>query len=171
MTTAHLLHGLVGAGKTTLARKMERELGAVRFTYDEWMVRLYGSNPPASEFPEFYARIEDLIWDLAVKLLSAGVDVIIDCGFWSRASRDSARDRVRQAGAQPVFYKVNCPEETMRSRVAARTKDLPGDSLWINQAAFDEFKDRFQQMEEDEDFLLVDNAIEQGAQSDAFGAG
>jgi predicted kinase len=150
---------------------MERELGAIRFTYDEWMVRLYGSNPPASEYQDFYVRIESLIWDLALKLLSARVDVIIDSGFWSRASRDSARKRVRQAGAEPVFYKVNCPEDVMRSRVAARTKSLPEDSLWINQSAFDKFKDRFEQMNEDEDFVQVNTAIEQGAQPDAFGAG
>jgi hypothetical protein len=59
----------------------------------------------------------------------------------------------------------------MRSRVEARTKNLPGDSLWINQSAFDEFKGRFEEMKEDEDFVSVNTAIEQGGQPDAFGAG
>jgi adenylate kinase family enzyme len=38
MATAHLLNGYLGVGKTTLARRLEHELPAVRFTHDEWMI-------------------------------------------------------------------------------------------------------------------------------------
>jgi predicted kinase len=34
MATAHLIHGFLGAGKTTLARQLERELPAIRFGAD-----------------------------------------------------------------------------------------------------------------------------------------
>jgi hypothetical protein len=37
MSTAHLIHGFLGAWKTTFAKKLEAELGAVRFSQDEWM--------------------------------------------------------------------------------------------------------------------------------------
>lgn len=30
--TAHLIIGFIGAGKTTFARKLEKEIGVVRFT-------------------------------------------------------------------------------------------------------------------------------------------
>lgn len=39
--TVHLLCGLPGAGKTTLARRLEAGLPAIRFSLDEWMLRLY----------------------------------------------------------------------------------------------------------------------------------
>lgn len=39
---AHLICGFIGSGKTTFARKLEKETGAARFTKDEWMVRLFG---------------------------------------------------------------------------------------------------------------------------------
>ncbi|WP_460532347.1 AAA family ATPase [Flindersiella endophytica] len=35
----HLLCGLVGAGKTTCARRLAADLPAVRFSPDEWMLR------------------------------------------------------------------------------------------------------------------------------------
>ncbi|MEP6648323.1 MAG: AAA family ATPase [Lapillicoccus sp.] len=41
MPALHLTVGLPGAGKTTLARHLEREHGALRVTPDEWMVALY----------------------------------------------------------------------------------------------------------------------------------
>jgi predicted kinase len=48
MATAHLIHGYLGAGKTTFARRLEEELPAIRFSHDEWMTNLYGDDPPIS---------------------------------------------------------------------------------------------------------------------------
>ena len=50
MPTVHMIHGYLGAGKTTLALKMEQELPAIRFTHDEWMTRMYGDDPPVDQF-------------------------------------------------------------------------------------------------------------------------
>ena len=45
MATAHLIHGFLGAGKTTFARELEQNIPAIRFSHDEWMTRLYGDDP------------------------------------------------------------------------------------------------------------------------------
>jgi len=42
MPTPHLICGLPGPGKTTLARQLERHLPALRLTPDEWMARIVG---------------------------------------------------------------------------------------------------------------------------------
>ena len=34
MATLHLIHGFVGAGKTTFSRTLEAEISAIRFTFD-----------------------------------------------------------------------------------------------------------------------------------------
>lgn len=95
MATLHLLHGFIGAGRTTFARKLEHELAAVRFTRDEWVARLYGHNPPEAYFSDCFKRVTDLIWQVSTKLLKVEQDVILDFGFWSRASRDKARSKAQ----------------------------------------------------------------------------
>jgi predicted kinase len=156
MPTAHLIHGFIGAGKTVFARRLEEEQGAVRFTHDEWMHRLYGAAPPCEVFADLFERVEGLIWQVAERLLGLGVDVIMDFGFWSRASRDNARARVLAQGAGAVLYRVTCPEATMRERVLKRSEDVPGDSLWIDDAAFEMLRGRFEPLESDEARVEVD---------------
>jgi predicted kinase len=158
IATAHLIHGFVAAGKTTLARRLEREHGAVRFTHDEWMHVLFGPTPPADRFAELHERVDGLIWEYAGRLLRLGVDVVLDSGFWSRASRARARERVRSLGARPVLYRVSVPDEVARARCARRSGDVPRDSLWINTPALELFRTRFEPLGADEAFVEVDGA-------------
>ncbi len=151
----HLLHGFVGVGKTTFARRLEQEFNAVRFTHDEWIHRLFGPNPRVGKFDAIFARVDDLIWRHATRLIELDVDVIIDHGFWSRASRDQARERATELGAEAVLYRVSCPEDEVRQRVALRSKNVPNDSVWINKSAFASFRERFEPLQEDEECVEI----------------
>lgn len=135
--TLHLVHGLLGSGKTTLARRLERELPAVRFTHDEWMVTLHGTNPPEAVFRPQAERIWTLIWLHAARVLRAGADVVIDGGFWTRASRDEARRRAEESGVPAKFYAMRCTIEEARRRVLARTAAMPEGALEITGPTFD----------------------------------
>jgi predicted kinase len=46
--TLFLTAGLPGTGKTTAARRIEAEHGALRLTKDEWVKALYGHDNAAS---------------------------------------------------------------------------------------------------------------------------
>lgn len=158
MPTLHFICGLTGAGKTTFARKLERKIPAVRFSPDEWMVKLYGHDPPAQEFQDRYQRVVDLIWQTTLRLLDLGLDVVLDFGFWSRASRDAARARAAAAGVPYKLYFLDCMEGVMRRRVLNRTEELPADALWIDEAAFDLFRERFEPLGEDEEHIRIEAA-------------
>src|SRR5687768_3777685 len=89
----HLLCGKTGAGKTTYAMKLERQ-GAVRLSIDDWMIRFYG-HPMSRELFDQRVRIcEDMFFELTEALVSRGMDVVIDHGFWKRETRDRARQRL-----------------------------------------------------------------------------
>jgi predicted kinase len=154
MATLHMIYGFVGAGKTTFAKKLEHSLPAIRFTHDEWLSKLYGDNPPVEHFAEYYKRVEDLIWVYASRLLELKQDVILDSGFWSRSSRDGARARAKALGADTKLYFLDSSEKVMLERVRKRNENLKG-SLYIDDHAFELFKERLEALGEDEEHFLV----------------
>jgi predicted kinase len=150
MPTAHLIHGYIGAGKTTLARQMERELPAIRFSHDEWMTRLYGDNPPVDQFSEFHERVSKLIDTYWTRCVELGLDVVLDLGFWSRCQRDQIRATAVALGASARLYRLECPEDEAWRRIEQRNLQLDG-SLLIVRNTFDMLKSRFEPLADDED--------------------
>jgi predicted kinase len=150
MATAHLIHGFLGAGKTTFACQLERELPAIRFSQDEWMAHLYGNDPPADEFPIFFRRISELIAGLWPRCLELGVDVILDLNFWSREERDETRATASTLGASTALYHLACSDEEAWRRIEPRNRHLNGD-LFISRETFEALKARFEPLSDDEE--------------------
>jgi predicted kinase len=151
----HLLCGRIGSGKTTFAKKLEREIAAVRFTHDEWVASLYGHTPPEEDYGDIFVRVENLIWDVALSVVSAGTEVILDFGFWSRESRDVARNRACAADAIARLYYISCPRRIARSRTLDRSKNPPLDSLWIDRAAYEKLDALFEPLRNDEEYITI----------------
>ena len=155
MPTAHLVHGFLGAGKTTFAKQLERTLPAIRFSHDEWMVRFFGIDPPADLFPVQSRRVTDQIRLLWPRCLELGVDVVLDVGLWSRKERDETREIAKACGADVVLYRVNCPEHVARARLRARNENLDGELL-ITDATYDLLSARFEPLAPEEERTEVD---------------
>lgn len=151
--TVHLLCGLPGCGKTTFARRLASERGAVILGHDERMVARHGTNPPEKKFRTFAREITDELWREAGAIVVSGRDVILDWGFWTRAERDDARRRAATLGAEAVLYFVQCTDAVARARTLARTA-AGGRVLEINSAAWDVFRARFETPTSDEAAVL-----------------
>lgn len=153
MATAHLIHGYIGAGKTSLARQLEARLPAVRFTHDEWMVALFGRDPPAELFPEQSRRVSALLEAQWTRCLELGLDVVLDLNFWSRAQRDATRARVASLSARHRLYHLALPDEEAWARVDRRNQD-PG-ALHIARNTFETLRARYEPLGEDEEHEIV----------------
>ena len=147
--TAHLVHGFIGAGKTTFARALEVRLPAVRFTHDEWMVALYGQDPPAERFAELARRVSALIDAQWTRCLALGLDVVVDLAFWSRAQRDATRAQVAALGGRARLYDLAVSDEEAWARVAKRNEE-PG-ALFIARSTFEALRARFEPLGTDEE--------------------
>jgi len=153
--TLHLIHGIPGSGKTTFAQHLEQETHAVRFSPDEWMVMLHGTNPPEQLFRLQHERIMALIWEHAGRSLRAGCDVILEGGFWSRASRDDARQRAKEFNVPYKLYALSCSIEEARRRVLARTKAMSPGTLEITGPTFDFLIGKLEPLGRDEEYIVV----------------
>ena len=156
--TLHLIHGVPGSGKTTFARQLEQQTRAVRFSPDEWMVKLHGINPPERLFRSQQERIMDLIWEHAGRVLRAECDVVLDGGFWSRASRDDARRRAAEFNVPCRLYALLADLGEARRRVLARTKTMPPNTLEITGPTFDYLVGQLEPLGADEEHILVAGA-------------
>ena len=147
--TAFLIHGYLGAGKTTLARRIEVEQAAIRLTHDEWMRSLYGDDPPETRFSEYAKRVSGVMEAVWTRCVALKMNVVLDFGFWTRSERDRVRDLVASLGGNSVLYRLSCPDEVAWSRIEKRNERLGAD-LYIEPNTFKVLKARFEPLDGDE---------------------
>jgi predicted kinase len=157
---AHLICGFIGSGKTTFARKLEQEIGVVRFTKDEWMVRVFGNSPPKNKFEydkfhEYDSKMANLATEIALRFLKTGTSVIIDDGFWFRKQRDEMRQTLKDIDAAAKFYFIDTPVDVMKARTVKRSENPPVDSFYITEQEFNDYLKTFQPPTADEEFTLI----------------
>lgn len=108
--------GLPGVGKTTRAKALEDELGAVRLTVDAWLKPLFGdANPTAAR-----NTMEGRLIATARRLLELGQSVILDFGCWSRDERGALHDLAHTCGAEFRIEYLDLPREEQWRRIDAR---------------------------------------------------
>ncbi|MFZ6004785.1 MAG: AAA family ATPase [Actinomycetota bacterium] len=132
--------GLPGAGKTTLARRLAAERGAVRLTKDEWLWALGSS--PWDEGAR--AKVEQELWRLAQDILRLGLSVVLDFGLWARVERDEMRAAARALGAGVELHYLEMSEDELWRRIEIRNSAPPWSSQPISRADFDEWLATFQ---------------------------
>jgi predicted kinase len=119
----HLICGSTGAGKTTYAVRLSAELGAVRFSIDEWMTALFWMDTPQPLVPawsgERVERCLSQIWAVASQVAARGVPCVLDGGF--SAARFARLASEAKLSAQLHFLDV--PAEERWRRVQARNAE------------------------------------------------
>ncbi|MGW1347128.1 AAA family ATPase [Kribbella sp. NPDC002412] len=136
-----LIVGLPGAGKTTLARQLEEERAALRFTPDEWMEPLFGVSEDGGRR---WVLESQLFWGVAARALSLGVSVVLDYGCWSETERDMFRNRAHGLGALAEIVVLNPPFEVLWERLAARNAALPEGTFHITREELEDYNSKFQ---------------------------
>ena len=121
--------GKICCGKTTYARKLEEELGAVVLSIDEVMLTLFPDG--AREMHDTYAlRTEQYLLSLSLKILESGTDVILDWGLWTRVQRDRLREFYRAHNFPCEIHYLRISDDEWQRRI--RQRNVPGrKKSWI----------------------------------------
>lgn len=158
----HLICGSTGAGKTTYAKRLADQLGAVRFSIDEWMTALFWMDAPqpidAAWSMERVERCNAQIWRTAADLANHNVPIVFDLGFPTQEERQRFRSLAGSAGLSVQLHYLDVPIDERWRRVQARNEA----GADVNQLPFQVTRDMFDFVETlfeaptDEELLAAD---------------
>lgn len=147
MPTIHLIHGFMGFGKTTLARKLAKKYNAKHFAMDQIMLKRFGRDP--KDFDTAYQECDDYIWQETVKFIQMGQDVILDYGFWDKETRKRVQEKASKLTPNVLWHQLICDLEVAKKRVLKRTEENP-DELFIDENCFNLRLNLYQPITDDE---------------------
>lgn len=154
MPEIHLMHGFIGFGKTTIAKKLEKELHAICFTHDEIMLSRYGRNP--DDFQTKYKAVDKYIREQAELALNNGNNVILDYGFWNKDVRKEYYLWAKKLTNDVIFHNVVCDLDTAKERTILRTKNNPTE-LFIDEDIFNTLLSQYEPITDSEGYLIINH--------------
>ncbi len=123
----YLICGATGAGKSTHAEALAKQVAGVRFSIDEWMQRLHNADQPETmRFEWFYERVQRncaQMREVAERLVELGTPAIFDCGLTNKEERDIFANWAATRDYSVALHFVDVPTETRWQRVLKRNAE------------------------------------------------
>lgn len=124
MTTKPILYlmvGAMGSGKTTLARKIEKEKNAKFFSLDGTIKSFNQPIKNIVDYENFMQRAHDIMFPYALAALKSGQSVVFDVGGpWEKM-----REIAKAAHAEIIIHHFEIPTEVRWQRVQQRNTEKP----------------------------------------------
>jgi len=146
--------GLPGSGKTTVAKQLEQETGAVRLNTDEWMAAL---NVDFFD-EEFHVKLQARLYEHGKTLLKLGQSIIVEDGHWSREERDRQREDARKLGAILEMHYFDLSFDELWRRLEGRNAIGEYGTVPVTKKQLQEYWSKFQRPNEEE-LSLFDRCI------------
>lgn len=150
MPTLFLICGLPGSGKTTFAKQLELSRPALRLCPDEWIESLLADVTNTVELDRLRTPVESIQWEVAQRVLTLGMDVILENGFWSRDERASYRSLAEALGVHVKLIYLDVERDELWARLSKRNADLPPGTFAVREDQLDLWLSWFQPPTADE---------------------
>jgi aminoglycoside phosphotransferase family enzyme/predicted kinase len=121
-----LLTGAMGSGKTTLARALKQDLGAIHLESDQVRRQMFGKSSSASNFGEGHytadarLKVYENMRDSMLEHLHLGMNVIVDASFSDPQYVESILDALRREGRPYLIVVCECSDALAIARIQRR---------------------------------------------------
>lgn len=113
--------GLVGSGKSTVARELAKKIQATVISNDD--IRIYMRKTGAA-----YEKARKIAEDVASEITEQGGNVILDSDFIDANKRASIREKAKKAGVRLIFVRIYCDFDVAIGRIlSAKYENKPED--------------------------------------------
>ena len=150
--------GKLCSGKSTYARKLQEELGAIILSIDELMLTLFPEG--AGEMHDIYAkRTEKYLLAQSLKILEAGTDVILDWGLWTLEQRQHLRTFYTENGIENEIHDLRVSDEEWNRRIQNRNSGLKQEGssdYYVDEGLLRKFETIFQEPSPDETDAIIE---------------
>ena len=119
MAKVIMICGKLCCGKTAYAREIMGKGNAVLLSIDEIMLMMFGQHC-GDMHDEYAARTERYLLDKAVEITKAGIDVVLDWGFWKKEQRMRAKEFFNSHGIRCELHYIEVIQDTWQRRIAKR---------------------------------------------------
>ncbi len=149
--TLKIIQGFIGAGKTTYSKWLSEKTGEIRLNADEYCENNFSREDLERDWSSCFSQAISNLYLLAESHLNKGESVILDFGFWSKESREYARELARKTDAQFQHIYLDTPDEVIVDRLKQRS----GVIATRNLENFQTLKASFEAPHSDETVVIV----------------
>jgi len=119
------------------------------------MIALYGEHMEREVFDNRRATLQNLFKDAALQLLTLGMPVIFDFGFWTKLDRDDFISWAQNNDIDSEVHYLVVSYETCKHRAINRNSDLAGKSYEMTPEMLELFWSWFEVPSLDESVVWV----------------
>jgi predicted kinase len=152
MSKVILICGKICSGKTTYAKKITSDNNAVVLSVDEITLALFGQHM-GDKHDEIAEKTEKYLFKKAVEIISTGINVILDWGFWKREQRQFATKYFTGLGIKVEWHYVEVDNIIWQKYISKRNnevKDNPESNYFIDDNIAEKFRKLFEEPRPDE---------------------
>lgn len=144
MAKAILICGKLCCGKSTYVKALLEQRKAMVLSCDDLMLALLPEQLGALH-EEVSQKAQAYLFAQAAELLSLGVDVILEWGFWQKESRRAAEAFFRSRGFETEWHYIQVTDEEWRRRIAHRSAEAPSDAYRVDQGLMEKCQALFEE--------------------------
>jgi len=140
--TLFLIIGKVCSGKTTFAKGLAQDHNAVVLSCDELLLTLH-SFSNNFDFDAEIGQAKKYLWELTIKLLNIGTNVILDWGFWDVKERDAINSFLSENGFPHEWHYMKPDDDLWQERICSRNSNTSSTEFFIDSGLLDKCNEKF----------------------------